>query len=146
MNTKLRRRHLQIWVLLFFALPILIFLAQLTIPVYPISKLEEKKENYFLPLLLKKYERSSYMLIVKTDTQHTVQSFEWINKQPLQSPSALLYMTSTTKEFSTSDALLIGRIEARGSHQFLVEKNNYDQLIVYDFIHNKVIDTINLVL
>lgn len=53
MNTKLRRRHLQIWVLLFFALPILIFLAQLTIPVYPISKLEKKKKIIFCLFYLK---------------------------------------------------------------------------------------------
>jgi len=146
MNTKLRKRHRQIWGLLIFALPVLIFLSRLAIPIYPISKTEESSSNYFLPVLLKKYEKNNYTLIVKTDTQHTVQSFEWINKQPLQSPTALLYLTNATKEFSTSDALLVGRIEARGRHHFLVEKNHYSQLVVYDFIHNKVIDTIKLIL
>jgi hypothetical protein len=59
-------------------------------------------------------------------------------------PTAAIY-EDTTNTNDISNAALIGRIEARGIYRFALSKNlvrNDYHFIFYDFIHQKVIETI----
>jgi hypothetical protein len=72
---------------------------------------------------------------------------EWINKTPLQYPTATIYAAG--KETSNiSEARLIGRIEARGNWYFPLDsgfkRGDIQHFILYDFIHGQIIDSIKL--
>lgn len=146
MDTKLRKRHRQLWVMLVFILPLIIVLARLAIPVYPISEVRTRNNEYLLPVVLHKYENSEFAFFIKTDSQHRIHSLEWVNKKPLQLPAALLFLTNSEKNFSTSASLLVGRIEALGKYQFIINNPRYKYLVVYDFINGKVSNSIKLIL
>jgi hypothetical protein len=70
---------------------------------------------------------------------------EWINKAILTVPSAVIYETvAGSADIKSAD--LIGRIEAKGDYYFPLKTNSIDakpKFILYDFIHEEIIDSIN---
>lgn len=72
---------------------------------------------------------------------------EWINKKTLVYPTATIYAAS--ENGLIKNAKIIGRIEARGNWFFPLDSSfkngsNRKNFILYDFIHQQVVETINL--
>jgi hypothetical protein len=76
------------------------------------------------------------------EKQAGIDSAECGDIRPPQSPEGEM------QSFTVDRAQLIGRIEARGDYVFPLKvdsaKKNELNLVVYDFIHEKIIDSITL--
>jgi|KBSMisStandDraft_5_1062788.scaffolds.fasta_scaffold495148_2 hypothetical protein len=140
----LRKRHLQIWVALAILIPIGVVSAVIVRPQLPKSKLLQPAATPALPVILKSVDKDDYTISIRGNSDTSMLQLEWINKKALTYPTATIY-EDTTNTNNISNALLIGRIEARGIYRFSLSKNlvrNDYHFIVYDFIHKKVIETI----
>ncbi len=145
MIKQLRRRHFQLWALLLIALPAGIVSARLAIPRQPTNSLLQPGNTVALPEIVKAIEKENYTIRLRRDA--VAWQLEWVNKNVLTVPTALLYKTATGNR-NISRAEFIGRIEARGIYHFSLAPGSFavagaSQLLLYDFIHQQVIDTIN---
>ena len=164
----LRKRHLQIWSALALLLPVGIVFAWLAIPNHSPFKLLQTQSNELLPVLKHSRDKKQYCINIRTNKENTEWQLEWKNKMALTVPSAVVYKASpefhpqpspapsagsvvseggTLEPFLINDAELIGRIEAEGSYVFPLKNVNLEnvplQFVLYDFIHQQIIDTIN---
>ena len=150
----LRKRHLQIWMALAMLLPVGIVFAWLVIPNPSPVKLLQSQSTELLPVIKQSSDQKDYCINVRSNKDNTQWQLEWKNKNPLTAPSAVIYKTSlnpseggTSRPFIPNNSQLIGRIEARGDYTFLLphDSSGYKeiQLILFDFIHQQIIDTIN---
>jgi hypothetical protein len=146
MNTmikSLRKRHLQVWIAMAMLMPLGIISAWLVIPdVMPVKILPEKTRE-LLPVIKDSEIKSDYCVYIRTNGENERWQLEWINVRPLKVPSAVIYRTRNNNT-GINGAQIVGRIETRGSYVFElpgeVPANSQLQFIVYDFIHDKVID------
>ncbi|OQP57238.1 hypothetical protein A3860_11825 [Niastella vici] len=147
MIKPLRKRHLQIWTALAVLLPLGIIGARIATPKFPAQTLLQPDAAKPLPDILKQREKDNYIVFIRSNPQRSAFQLEWLNKNPLTWPSATIY--KVPKGSSVNKGILIGRIESRGTYRFTVdaafepEKLSTAQLILYDFIHEQIIDTIN---
>jgi hypothetical protein len=149
----LRKRHLQIWTAIAVLLPIGIILSWLVIPNPVPVKILPTANVDLLPVIQDKKETAQYCLNLRSNSDKTSWQLEWKNKLELTVPSAVIYAPLNPPEgemqsFTVDRAQLIGRIEARGDYVFPLKvdsaKKNELNLVVYDFIHEKIIDSITL--
>ena len=145
MVKSLRKRHLQIWAASAVLIPIGIISAVIVRPQLPKDKLLQPTAAAALPVVLKTfYSRGPYEINVRASADSTQFQLEWFNKQTLTYPTATIY-EDTSNTNNISNAVLIGRIEARGTYRFAFSgdlvRNNY-HFIIYDFIHQRIIDSI----
>jgi hypothetical protein len=144
MVKNLRKRHLQIWTAWAVLIPIGIISAVIVRPQLPKDKLLQPPGSAALPVVLKSVDKDDYTINLRSNTDTSQLQLEWINKKTLTYPTATIYLDSINTN-KISDAALIGRIEARGTYHFALTKDlvrsNY-HFIAYDFIHQKVIDSI----
>jgi hypothetical protein len=148
----LRKRHLQTWTALAALIPIGIISAVVVRPQLPKDKLLQPIATAALPLVLGSVDKENYTVRIRSNEDTSQLQLEWINKRTLTFPTAAIYFTTTDiNDNDINNASLIGRIEARGDYYFLLanEKSKiqqfnkkYFKLILYDFIHQKVIETI----
>jgi hypothetical protein len=147
MIKQLRKKHLFIWRLLALLLPAGIIIAWLAVPKQSFQVLLQPGSVNPLPVILKKIEKENYTISVRSNEDTSQLQLEWVNKAVLQYPTATIYAGSDFKNINT--AKLIGRIEARGNWYFSLDStfkkgtDITDHFILYDFIHQQVIDTIN---
>lgn len=148
MVKSLRKGHLQIWSTWAFLLPIGIISGWLSIPVEHKQTLLQPTEQKTLPVIFAKQEREGYTVLLRGTADTSTLQLEWINKSALTFPSATIYRTIGNNR-DIKQAALVGRIEARGTYRFAVDSSfkpanfsNY-RLVLYDFIHGQIIDTIN---
>jgi hypothetical protein len=144
MIKSLRKKHLQIWTLWSVLIPVGIISAVLVRPEFPKDKLLQPATTLALPIVVKSVDKGNYTINIRSNGDGSLLQLEWINKKTLTYPTATIY-EDTANASNISRAELIGRIEARGTYNFDLEKsagNNY-HFIVYDFIHQQIIDTIN---
>ena len=147
MIKPLRKRHLQIWILLAILLPAGIVIAWRSVPVQPTQQLLQPGTFMPLPVVLKLSDKQNYTVAIRSNRKGTQLQLEWINKTVLQYPTATIYAGVGIDDFAK--AKLIGRIEARGNWYFALDSTfsaksgNTDHFTLYDFIHHQVIDTIN---
>lgn len=150
----LRKRHLQIWSALALLLPVGIVFAWLAIPNPSPVKLLQSQPNELLPVLKHTRDKKQYCITIRTNKENTEWQLEWKNNLALTVPSAVVYKASlnlsegeTLVPFMITDAELIGRIEAEGNYVFPLKNANLEniplQFVLYDFIHQQIIDTIN---
>jgi hypothetical protein len=144
MIKPLRKRHLQIWSALLVLIPVGIVTAWLSIkhPVY--SQLLQPTSGQALPEIVLSAEKPGYSVRLRAN-KSGAQQLEWINKDVLAVPSAVIYET-TAEHRRIESAKLIGRIEAKGTYYFPLQKNSTNEkpsFILYDFIHEQIIDSIN---
>src|ERR1041385_7765323 len=141
MIRPLRKRHLQIWSVLAALIPISIVSAILVRPKDIAGNLLQPTMTEALPVVLKTVERENYIVKLRGNDQ-TAAQLEWINKNVLTFPTAVIYETHGT--FSPIHDDLIGRIEARGTYRFALKPDTANEyhFIVYDFIHQQKIDSI----
>jgi len=142
MIRPLRKRHLQIWSALAVLIPVSIVSAILVRPKDIAGNLLQPTSTEGLPVIIKSVERENYVVRLRGNDQ-TATQLEWINKNVLTFPTAVIYKTHGT--FSPTHDDLIGRIEARGTYRFALKPDTTNEyhFIVYDFIHQQKIDSIN---
>lgn len=143
MIKSLRKRHLQVWYALMVLLPVGILFAWLAIPhQHPVKLLQASNTNV-LPVIEKTVELPGYTIHLRADELRSSRQLEWINKLVLKVPSAVIYQVSDTA-FDISTSKLLGRIETSGTYLFPLDSAAVaPRLVLYDFIHQQVIDHIN---
>jgi len=148
MIRQLRKRHLQVWTAMAVLIPAGIIIAWLAIPKWPVEGLLQPASVTPLPVILKKANNTNYSVAIRTNADGSALQLEWINKTVLQYPSATIYAGGSIDDASRQ---LIGRIEARGNWYFPLDSSFREnptaaqRFILYDFIHQQVIDTINCI-
>jgi len=151
MIKPLRKRHLQIWIACAVLIPLGIISAVAVRPGIAKDKLLQPAPEKAFPVTLKTfYARGPYEVMLQTNADTSEFQLEWMNKQTLTYPTATIYKAAeNTKDIKNAE--LIGRIEARGTYHFPL--NNYNEtiqqlnnhnihFIIYDFIHQQIIDSI----
>ena len=141
MNRQLRRRHLQFWLLLLPLLPLAIISALLVRPKSAIGNLLQPLSTNALPLVTQTFRKESYTINIRNGNDST-QQLEWINNSVLTVPTAVIYLTEKGSR-TIENGQMLGRIEARGVYRFPMKAGRVEQLLLYDFIHQQIIDTIN---
>ena len=145
MIKQLRKRHFQVWMVLLMALPAGIISGTMAIPRKVANHLLQPGNTVALPVIVRRVERENYIIHIRKGGDAL--QLEWVNKNALTVPTALVYKTTGGNK-DISKAELIGRIEARGIYHFNLAPGSFGgpdsvQLILYDFIHQQIIDTIN---
>ena len=139
MNKKLRRAHRISWSFLAVLLPVGLVLAWLVIPNQSgIQELQKPREK-LLPVVVQTRDKKDYEVRLRRDEENW--QLEWQIKWPLDYHSAVIYQLKPR----INDTILIGRIEARGQYLFPVkdEGGSAFHFILYDFIRDQIIDSIN---
>lgn len=151
MIKSLRKRHRQIWMAWAVMLPVGIVFAWLAIPNQSSVKLLKDPSQELLPVIIKSKDAGDYSINIRSNNENTKWQLEWINKSVLMVPSAVIYKATAEnsfKDFKPEHAELIGRIETKGKYVFPLKMDSagiqHLQFILYDFIHEKTIDSINL--
>ena len=141
----LRKRHLQVWTAWAILLPVGIVLGWLAVPYQQPVKLLQSSAADLLPVIMQTKEHNDYTVSIRSDHKHTAWQLEWKNKTALTYPSAVIYKAGEPGN-DPGKAELIGRIEARGDYVFELKpglaQSSRLKLVLYDFIHEAVIDTI----
>jgi hypothetical protein len=139
MIKPLRKRHLQIWGLLGFLIPLGIISGYMAIPKQAYTKLLQDDTATALPVVCNKIERKNYAVYLRSDAEKINYQLQWINKTVSAIPSSLLYKTNN------NDKELIGRVASTGSCFFPLktDSTNAYQFVLYDIVHQQIIDTIN---
>jgi len=142
MTKSLRKRHLQIWTILLVLLPFGIISAKLVVPQQPADALLQPSGKAPLPFIVRSAEKENFAVYIRKSNDSTFQ-LHWINKNTLTYPTATIYLAPGDVH-DIARSLLVGRIEARGTYFFSIKTNAANEhIIVYDFIHQQIIDTIN---
>ncbi|MEO8772575.1 MAG: hypothetical protein ABI402_20935 [Ferruginibacter sp.] len=143
MIKQLRRRHFQIWSAMLILIPTGIISAMLLIPKLATNAVLQPAPTKALPKIIRSVDAEDYTINLRgTSTDPT--QVEWINKKALTVPTAVIYKSIPGKKDVESNDL-IGRVESRGTYYFnwkTDSTNNY-HFILYDFIHQQIIDSIN---
>lgn len=143
MTKSLRSWHFRIWTLLALLFPLSLFVAWWAIPEIPYVVLPDREQITALPLLLQSQETPQHIVNIRANPEKTVLQVEWKNKTALLVPTAIIYrQLKGVKDITNNE--IIGRIEARGEYRFPVSRDSSESrelhLVVYDFIHNVVIE------
>ena len=147
MIKPLRKRHLQIWAGISVLLPIGMICAWLVVPKPVRDHLLQPAPTLQLPVILKSVTRDNYNVSLRASRDSSVLQLEWINKEALTSPSAIIYElapSDTVQHIETAE--LVGRVDSRGTYRFALKKDSLNSLahfVLYDIIHHQVIDRIN---
>ena len=150
MIRPLRKRHLQIWSILLVLIPTWIITAWLAVKKPAHQAVLQPALEQALPKVVLSVEKENYTVRLRNN-ESGAQQLEWINKDVLTVPSAVIYKAVPNLsqrahgKFSPEHAELIGRIEARGTYYFSLKEdssNLHSQFILYDFIHEKIIDSV----
>jgi hypothetical protein len=144
MIRQLRKKHFQAWSVLAVLITAGIITAWLSVkqPVHD-TVLQPETSKAF-PNIISSVERKDYTVRLRSTGSHP-QQLEWINKTILTIPSAIIYETAPGSSHIES-ADLIGRIEAKGSYCFPLKTESIcsrPKFILYDFIHEQIVDSIN---
>lgn len=156
MVKNLRKRHLQVWTVWAILLPFLLIASIAVIPAWPTGKLLQPAAPVALPTLISSIDREAYTINLRKSNDSTFQ-LEWINKNVLTVPTATIYIihppypgkSQSGRATELEESELVGRIESRGIYRFPFHypaedvNKGYLHLILFDFIHEKIIDTIN---
>jgi len=144
MIRPLRKKHFQIWSALSVLIPVGIVTAWLSVkhPVH--NAVLQPATAEALPNIISTVDRKEYTVRLRSRSS-VPEQLEWINKTILTVPSAVIYETEVgSTDINSAD--LIGRIEAKGDYYFPLKTNSIyakPRFILYDFIHEEIIDSIN---
>lgn len=135
----LRKRHLQVWILLAVLIPGGIISGYMAVPKQEYSKLLQEDRMMALPVEINKIENKNYSVYLRSSADRKNYQLQWINKGESIQPSSLIY------KLSNGEKELIGRVESTGTYFFPLktDSTNKYNFIVYDIIHQQTTDTIN---
>jgi hypothetical protein len=146
MIKPLRKKHRQIWMAWALLLPLGIVFTWLVIPNQTPVKLLRTETEALLPEVVRTNDKKDYLVTVRSNEEKTQWQLEWKSKTVLTVPSAVIYRKINSNMDITKQQL-IGRIEARRDYvfQLLPDSSGYKELnlVLYDFIHQRTIDSIN---
>ena len=145
MIKALRKRHLQVWTALAVLLPIGIIAAAIAVPKQQYDKLLQPESTGTLPVLVKTNEMAGYTVNLRCSQDKTSWQLEWNNKSALTYPSALIYQVDKPGD-DISNALLIGRIDGKGTFRFAIRNATNiraSHFVLYDIIHHRQINTVD---
>lgn len=141
MIRPLRKRHLQVWIAWAVLLPIGILFAWLVIPNQSPVKLLQEPSQDLLPVIKSSAENENFMLNIRSNAENSKWQLEWLNKKMLTVPSAVIY------DIRDGERQLVGRIETKGRYLFMLQQDSLSSIdktfLLYDFIHEKIIDSLN---
>lgn len=141
MIKPLRKRHLQIWMLWLLLLPLGIVSAVMTRRIVPASAIEMQNGS-LLPVVIQERTWNGNTIQLRGKEPGSVQQLVWMNKQMLSIASATIYLADAdTNSISTSQ--YIGRIESRTNYVFDLPAESQYHFVIYDFIHQQIVDRIN---
>ncbi len=138
MIKPLRKRHLQIWTVLAFLIPLGIISAYIVVPKQALDKLLQQDITTALPVEVKKTTGKDYTAFLRSSNdQKNYQLQVNINKESTTASSLIYQLSKGEKE-------LIGRVATKGSYFFSIkaDSENKYSFIVYDIIHQQTIDTL----
>lgn len=141
MNRQLRKRHRVIWFFLAPIIPFLLLISWLLIPQLEPVKAITSTQPDPLPVVLQSRQYPHYEVELRTNNRGDLQ-LEWWSRVALRIPSAVIYQVS-----ANGQRLFVGRIETRGHYRFPLQTDSTSKelnLQLYDFIHEHIIDTINI--
>lgn len=141
MIRSLRKRHLQIWMLWALLAPLGIVGAVMARRTIPTSAIEIQNGS-LLPAVIKEKIWKGNVVQLRGRSGSSIQRLVWVNKEMLSIASATIYLANNDSS-SISSSKYIGRIESRGNYVFDLPAQNQYRFIVYDFIHQQIIDRIN---
>ena len=141
MIKPLRKRHLQIWKLWAVLLPLRIVSAVMARRSIQIGAAETEYGS-FLPVVIEEKIWNGNAVQLRGKNGNSVQQLVWINKQMLPIASATIYLADADTN-SVSSSKYIGRIESRGNYVFELTAKSQYHFIIYDFIHQQIVDRIN---
>lgn len=140
-----RKRHRQIWMSLAILFPTAILFSWLVIPNQAPVKLLQSTTVTALPVVVKTADLPDYIVNLRADERKEHWQLEWINKKVLRVPSAVIYQVRDTSN-DISKARLVGRIETSFTYRFVqdsIDPLHPPRFILYDFIHQQVMEQIN---
>jgi hypothetical protein len=94
-----------------------------------------------LPVVIAEKQVGKNLLQLKGNSAGETKQLLWVNREALKVASATIYLTkadATTIEGAT----YIGRIETRGNYVFALPTQSDYHFLLYDFIHQQVIEHI----
>jgi len=148
MISSLRYGHLQIWRLWAILLPLGVVAGWMAIPKDRDQNLLQASTEQALPVVLGKHTNEKYSVSLRSTSDTSALQLEWTNTATLTYPSAVVYKQRVSEQ-NINHATLVGRIEGRGIYRFVVDSSfapvhfrDYN-LVLYDFIHQQVIDVIH---
>jgi hypothetical protein len=147
MTKPLRKRHLYMWLVLGLLLPPGILSAWLARPAKPIDALQVQPAGSAYTQVVDSVRTEKYIARMRCSENNAGCQLEYINRLALEVPSVLLYRMRPGA-VNIDGHELLGRIGPKGSYYFAIpvaQPGNQEQrrqFILYDFIHQQVIDTI----
>ena len=141
MIRSLRKRHLQIWILWALLLPLGIVSAIMARRTIPTSAVEIQNV-FLLPVVIQEKTWQGNTVQLRGSNRSSIHQLVWMNKEMLSIASATIYLANNDSN-SILSSKYIGRIESRGNYVFDLPAENQYRFIVYDFIHQQIIDHIN---
>lgn len=146
MIKPLRKRHLRVWRVLAVLIPAGIISAVISVPKEARNRLLQPGSGMALPIVVKTLDKKDYTATLRCNADTSAMQLEWVSKQVLTIPSALLYKVHSPQDNIEKDAagaVIIGRVEAMGTYYFALPKDTATQyFILYDIIHHKKIDSL----
>lgn len=149
MTKNLRKRHLQIWIAGSFVFPLAIIIAWTSVVHPPKQSSVLSKDGISLPVIIKQWEKKDYRVTIQGDSSGRICQLEWIKKSALRVPAATIHLAGSG-DFITDQSILIGRIETGDIQYFPLEarlikkQGSFTRLILYDFIHQQIMDSLKL--
>ena len=162
MMKPLRKRHLQIWILLAILIPVGIIVAWMAVPKKVTQELLQKVAPASTYHTIASVERENYKINILVPNSVTIKhpvgwendlKVEFINKKESATDSLLLYKVIDVTDNNIDKQELLGRIESKGTQEFRLKffdlritnhKFDYrDKFLLYDIMKKQVVDSIN---
>jgi len=147
MIKPLRKRHVQVWTFLAILIPLGIISSWWVVPKIVTDRILHPPSSDALPILIKTISKDDYSVSLRRLEDWSAVQLEWINHSELTTPSAIIYeLYPENGSDSLEGAGLIGRIDSRGIYHFPLKRDSINvhlHFMLYDIIHQKVIDRIN---
>lgn len=138
MIKSLRNKHGQVWAVIAVLLPMMVVFSWFVIPGAVPVKTLLRPATELLPVIKASEESEQYCVNIRSDRAQKDWQLEWKNKLALTSPSAVIYVVE-----GNTRTRMVGRIEARGQYIFPLQYAGRElNLVLYDFIHEQVIDSL----
>jgi hypothetical protein len=142
MIKPLRKRHLQVWSFWAVLLPLGIIGGIAARKQIPADNSLQASNAIEQPVLLNEKKFSAFTVQLRTNEPGSARQLVWINNKPLEVPTAAIYQSGSDTS-SVTNSKYIGRIEGTGDYYFDLSSND-EYFILYDFIHQQIIERVNL--
>jgi len=162
MIKSLRKRHLQIWLLLAALIPVGIIVAWMSVPKKVTQELLQKVAPASTYHTIASVEKENYKINILVPNSVTIKHptgwefdlmVEFINKKEATTDSLLLYKVIDVADNNIDKQELLGRIESKSTQEFRlkffdlrVTNNKFDyrdKFLLYDIMKKQVVDSIN---